>query len=116
MPTPLPWHGLGLIDTGAEVSCVNIGIGRAIGLEPASRFRVNTPSGAVVRNVYQLQVTLEPGADLSPDPIDVEAPEVDIDVGAMLIGRDILSHGELAWYGHDERFELVLPRSPGRQP
>ena len=29
----------------------------------------------------------------------------------MLIGRHILSQGEMVWYGHDGRFELVLPRS-----
>ena len=111
IPVPLPWYGLGLIDTGAEVSCVNEGIGSMLGLEPVSRYRVKTPSGFSVHSVYQLRVTLGPGLDLPPDPIDVEVPEVEIDVGAMLIGRDILSHGEMAWYGHDEQFELVLPRS-----
>ena len=82
-----------------------------LGLEPISRFRVKTPSGFSVRNVYQLRVTLGPSLDRPPDAIDVEVPEVEIDVGAMLLGRDILRHGEMAWYGHDKRFELVLPRS-----
>ena len=82
-----------------------------LGLKPVSRYRVNTPSGATRRDVYQLRVTLAPGSDLPPDPIDVEAPEVEIDIGTMLIGRDILSQGEMVWYGHDGRYEMVLPRS-----
>ena len=113
MPVPLPWYGLGLIDTGADVSCVNVGVAQALNIEPVTRYRINTPSGVEVRDVYQLRVTLGVGLDNPPDPIDVKAPEVRIAVGTMLIGRDILSRGELAWYGPDGRFEWVLPRSRG---
>ena len=113
MPVPLPWHGLGLIDTGADVSCVNVGVAQALNIKPVTRYRVNTPSGVEVRDVYQLRVTLGAGLDNPPDPIDVKAPEVQIAVGTMLIGRDVLGRGELAWYGPDARFEWVLPRSRG---
>ena len=41
-PFPLPWYGLGLIDTGADVSCINVGVAQALNIEPVTRYRVNT--------------------------------------------------------------------------
>ena len=107
---PLPRFGIGVIDTGAEVSCINVGIAQALATKPSSVYRVVTAAGVSRRHVYPLRATLGPGLDLSPDAVEVDAPEMRIEHGDLLIGRDILSRGELIWYGPDSRFELVLPR------
>ncbi len=111
---PLPRHGQGVIDTGAEVTCINVGIAQALATKPSGAYRVVTAAGVSRRHVYPLSVTLGPGMDLPPNPIEVDAPEMSIEHGALLIGRDILSRGELVWYGPDGRFELILPRSGAR--
>lgn len=111
---PLPRFGRGVLDTGAEVSCVNVGIAQALATKPSTVYRVVTATGVSRRNVYPLSVTLRPGLDPPSDPIKVDAPEMSIEHGDLLIGRDILSRGELAWYGPDGRFELVLPGSGGQ--
>ncbi len=107
---PLPRYGRGVIDTGAEVSCVNDGIAQALATEPSGTYRVVTAAGIHPRHVYPLSVTLGPDLNPRPDPIEVDAPEMRIEHGILLIGRDVLSRGELVVYGPDARFELVLPR------
>ena len=111
---PLPRFGRGVIDTGAEVSCINVGIAQALATKPSGAYRVVTAAGVSRRHVYPLSVTLGPTSGLPPDPIEVDAPEMSIEHGVLLIGRDILSRGELVWYGPDSRFELILPRSEAR--
>ena len=107
---PLPRFGQGVIDTGAEVSCINVGIAQALATKPSGAYRVVTATGVSRRHVYPLSVTLGPRTNLPSDPIEVDAPEMSIEHGVLLIGRDILSRGELVCYGPDRRFELVLPR------
>lgn len=111
---PLPRYGQGVIDTGAEVTCINVGIAQALATKPSGAYRVVTAAGVSRRHVYPLSVTLGPGINLPPDPVEVDAPEMSIEHGVLLIGRDILSRGELVWYGPDGRFELILPRSGAR--
>ena len=111
---PLPRYGQGVIDTGAEVSCINVGIAQALATKPSGAYRVVTAAGVSRRHVYPLSVTLGPRIALPPDPIEADAPEMSIEHGVLLIGRDILSQGELVWYGPDRRFELVLPRNGAR--
>lgn len=111
---PLPRFGQGVIDTGAEVSCVNAGIAQALATKPSGAYQVVTAAGIHRRHVYPLSVTIEPDLDPRPDPIEVDAPEMSIEHGILLIGRDVLSRGELVVYGPDARFELVLPREDGR--
>ena len=110
---PLPRFGQGVIDTGAEVSCVNAGIAQALATKPSGTYRVVTAAGVHRRHVYPLSVTIGPQLEPRPDPINVEAPEMSIEHGILLIGRDVLSRGELVVYGPDARFELVLPRGGG---
>ena len=111
---PLPRFGQGVIDTGAEVSCINVGFAQALATKPSGTYRVVTAAGVSRRHVYPVSVTVGPGANLPPDAIEVDAPEMSIEHGVLLIGRDILSRGELVWYGPDGRSELILPRSGGR--
>ena len=99
-----------MIDTGAEVSCINVGIAQALATKPSGAYKVVTTAGIHRRHVYPIRVTLGPELNMPPDPIEVDAPEMSIEHGILLLGRDVLRQGELIWYGPGGRFELVLPR------
>lgn len=111
---PPPSQGLGLIDIGAEISCVSTAVAQSLALNPTRRFRVRTAAGPRTSNVYPVKVTLGWDLEAPPDPIELEAPEVDVHGADILIGRDILRLGEFVLYGPDARFELVLPRGGGQ--
>lgn len=107
---PLPQYGLGVIDTAAEKSGVSGATAQALLIDPIGMNRVSTPSGPMLRPVYAITLAIGPNLDHPPAPMDLDVIEVDIEGAAMLIGRDVLGRGELAWYGPDARFELMLPR------
>ena len=65
----------------------------------------------MLRPIYAVTLTVGPNLDHPPDPVDLDVIEVDIEGAAMLIGRDVLGLGELAWQGARREFELRLPRS-----
>lgn len=108
---PLPQFGWGVIDTAAEKSGVSMTTAQALLVDPIGVNRVSTPGGPMMRPVYAITLTVGPNLDRPPDPIDVDAIKVDIEGAAMLVGRDVLGLGELAWYGSHRKFELRLPRS-----
>lgn len=108
---PPPLRGRGLIDIGAEVSCLTAAAAHALALGPTRRFRVSTASGFRLSNVYPVKVTLGWDMETPPDPIELESPEVEVHGADILIGRDVLSMAEFVLYGPDARFELVLPRN-----
>lgn len=107
---PLPQYGLGVIDTAAEKSGVSAATAQALLIDPIGMNRVSTPGGPMLRPIYAITLTMGPNLDHPPAPMDLDVIEVDIEGAAMLIGRDVLSRGELAWHGPDARFELALPR------
>jgi len=108
---PLPLYGRGVIDTAAEKSGVSVATAQAMLIDPIGMNRVSTPGGPMHRPVYAITLTVGPNLDRPPDPLDLEVVEVDIEGAAMLIGRDVLGLGELAWRGARREFELHLPRS-----
>lgn len=108
---PLPQYGWGVIDTAAEKSGVGVATAQALLVDQIGANRVSTPAGPVIRPVYGITLTVGPNLDSPPDPVDLDVIEVDIDGAAMLIGRDVLGLGELAWRGVHHEFELRLPRS-----
>ena len=103
-----------MIDTAAEKSGITGAIAQALAARPIGRNRVRTPAGLMDRPVYAITVTVGSDLPVSADPIDLDVIEVDIEGAHMLIGRDVLSRGELVWYGPDARFELVLPGGGGQ--
>lgn len=108
---PLPQFGRGVIDTAAEKSGVSMATAQALLVDPIGVNRVSTPGGPMMRPVYAITLTVGPNMDRPPDPIDLDVIEVDIKGAAMLVGRDVLGLGELAWHGSHRKFELRLPRS-----
>ena len=87
---------------------------QALLVDPIGMNRVSTPGGPMLRAVYGITLTVGPNLDRPPDPVGLHVIEVDIEGAAMLIGRDVLGLGELAWHGSRGEFELHLPR--GGQP
>lgn len=108
---PLPQYGWGVIDTAAEKSGVGVATAQALLVDPIGMNRVSTPGGPMLRPVYAITLTVGPNLDRPPDPMDLDVIEVDIEGAAMLIGRDVLGLGELAWHGTSCEFELRLPRN-----
>lgn len=108
---PFPRRGMGLIDSAADISCVKTEVVEYLRVPQIGTQLVTTAAASVNRGVYPTTVTLGWNSENPPDAIDLQVIAMGIRGVDMLVGRDVLSHGELVWYGPDGRFELVLPRS-----
>ncbi len=51
-----------------------------------------------------------------PDPIPVRAYDADVTGAEVLMGLDVLRHGELILRGPEREFELLLPRRGSLPP
>ena len=109
---PLPYRTRGILDTAAEQTCIRLGIAETLSLTAVARASLQTALKEERVGVYFVTLLLAWRQDQPPDPIPVRAlapPEV---LGAeVLIGLDVLRHGELVVYGPDSRYELLLPRT-----
>ena len=108
-----PYRTTGIIDTGAERTCVQANIVDKLLLRPAGQGRLHSSSGLSLSPNYAVTLQLAWKLEHPPDPIPVKKayalPEV---LGAeLLIGLDVLRLGEFVIYGPDNRYELILPRS-----
>lgn len=106
---PIPQKkGIGLIDTGASNSCIDIKIAKEMGLISRDFIPILTPSGISNHYTYDVGIFLPqqlatniffievPGADLEQQPFD------------MLIGRDILESCTFIYNGWDNSFQLHI--------
>ena len=108
-----PYRTTGIIDTGAQRTCVQANIVDKLLLRPAGQGGLHSSSGLRMSPNYAVTLQLAWKLEYPPDPIPVNKaytlPEV---LGAeLLIGLDVLRLGELVVYGPDNRYELTLPRS-----
>lgn len=108
-----PYRTTGIIDTGAQKTCVQANIVDKLLLRPAGQGRLHSSSGLSLSPNYAVTLQLAWKLEHPPDPIPVRKayalPEV---LGAeLLIGLDVILEGELVIYGPDDRYELILPRS-----
>ena len=103
----IPHHrAIGLIDTGASISCIDVKIAEQMGLIARDFIPVLTPSGVSNHFTYDITIVFPPeleskvffvevtGADLSQQPFDI------------LIGRDVLEQCTLIYNGWDNSFQL----------
>jgi hypothetical protein len=111
---PGPLRLSAMLDPGASITCLDTGTCRALGLVPAGRIRVRTPTsgaqpprsrlygldlviphptGNPVHN-FALAALLAAQTDLSPFRIGV------------LIGRDVLTYCRFVYDGQGRKFEL----------
>ena len=109
---PLPYRAMGIIDTGAEKTCIQPSTASHLQLEPVGHANLSTAGSLGKTAVYYLSLQLGPTLEHLPDPIPVHACAAPGLSGAeLLIGLDVILRGELIIYGPDNRYEMILPRS-----
>ena len=109
---PLPRRVRGIVDSAAMRTCISERTTRAMLLEPVDYVTLHAASGESKSGVHHLSLQLDWRQDRPPDPISVRAQAVPEVLGAdVLIGLDVLRHGELVLFGPDSRYELLLPRT-----
>ena len=108
---PLPYRTQGIIDTGAQDSCITASIADTLRLDPVRYAPLTTAAGEKRSAVYHLTVQLAWDQDHPPDPISVFANEAIVTGAEMLIGLDVLRKGKLILDGPSDRYDLILPRS-----
>lgn len=107
---PPPQRARGIIDIAAQKTCVLARTVQRLLLDPVGRTLVSGAAGTVECPVYNLSLQFGLTLDRLPDPIEVIAPALPRVLDAeLLIGLDVLRHGQLIVYGRENRFELRLP-------
>ena len=98
---PSPQRVRGIIDSAAMRTCISERTARAMLLEPVAYTTLHAASGESRSAVHYLSLQLDWRQDRPPEVLGAE----------ILIGLDVLRLGELALFGPDSRYELILPRS-----
>jgi hypothetical protein len=97
---PQPHVGIALIDTGASMTNVDVGILQGLGLSPTGTVAVATPSATSVQQPTYACVLSFPGTPLPPFPFNVVIGSQLAGFGvAALIGRDVLAFCQLVYNG-----------------
>ena len=98
-PLPTPHLGTGLIDTGAAISAVDVGVLQSLGLNPVSSIPVTTPAGDQMQGVYVVRLAF-PGTPIQPqDPRPVIGSQLAGFGHVVLLGRDLLVGALLIYDG-----------------
>ena len=107
---PLPYRTSGILDTGAQKTCVLASIVENLPIDPVDQVDLITASGTLQSAVYSLSLQLGLTLDRLPNPIEVLAHTLPRIQGAeLLIGLDVLQQVQLTIFGPESRFELTLP-------
>lgn len=106
---PIPQRkGIGLIDTGASCSSIDISIAKALGLISRDFVPVLTPSGTSNHFTYDASFMLPLQLDRKMFFIEVLGCDLSAQPYDALIGRDILQQCTLIFNGWDNSFQLHL--------
>lgn len=105
-PIPAPVVGLGLVDTGATLTCVHEEVLKKLSLNPVGIVDSGTAAGKVSQNAYACQVRIPANnllAELSP-VIGVNLTGQQAAVPGTppiiaLLGRNLLQHGVFVYNG-----------------
>jgi hypothetical protein len=110
-PIPKPSRGRGVIDTGSNVTCVNLPILQGLGIPVKHRSTTQGIAGPVAVNLYEVSLSLTdfgiPGAPLLVEPtllvmeLPAALPNVDV-----LIGLDVLLGCRMTLDGPARQFTL----------
>jgi hypothetical protein len=107
---PAPYPVEGLVDTGADRSCIDPAARRALGLTPF-RFGSAQPAGAASFAVRYFALALEipfPGGNVFrlPTLTVVEMPLAVHGLGELLMGCDVLARCAFLYHGRAGKFRL----------
>jgi hypothetical protein len=109
-PIPLPLVATALIDTGASGSFISTAVAANLDVAAIREVELHSASGKFFSRGYPIAVVVGPREHRPPAPIPATVYSASIADGAeMLIGRDILSYGQMVWLGDEFRYELSLP-------
>ena len=109
MPVPNPVKGMGLIDTGAAVSCIDDAIATQLGIKPTGTTNAHGMSGPSVRNLYSARITILAGAQKwNYDSTRIMGVNINKQGLIALIGRDLLGKGILVYSGYSGVVELGI--------
>lgn len=109
LPLTFPKRGDGLVDTGSEVSVISDEAADALELESLRTVPVVTIHGEEPGEVCAVQVTLGPDRQPRSRPVEVHAVRRPLRAIHLLIGRDILRHGQMTWDGPAAAATLRFP-------
>jgi hypothetical protein len=107
-----PVPAVGLIDTGASGSCLDLGVLGRLGIQPTGSAAIHTPSTGTqyeTRDQYDVSLTL--GAN-QQYPLTLVLPVIGSSFASegfhALIGRDVLCYCVLTYHGHAAQFALMF--------
>lgn len=107
-PLPRPVTGLGLIDTGAAVTCADAGALAQLDIPPLGTVLLHTPGGPVTQEIFPCQIRF-PGTPIHPlDFSAVPGSNLAPQGIVALIGRDLLRHFQLVYNGVEGFWTLSL--------
>ena len=105
-PIPPPQTGFALLDTGASITGVDVGILTALGVNPVSTVNVLTPSGQQQQSLYPCRISF-PGTPIPALDLNaVTGSQLAAQGLAVLIGRDLLRHFLIVYNGVDGLWTL----------
>jgi len=103
---PEPMKVQMMIDTGASVSALHLGIAEKLGLQQRSFADISTPSHRNFRCAqYDIGLFL-PGHDFRIENVSVIESDFEAQGVGGLLGRDVLKRGLLIFNGPDDSFVL----------
>jgi hypothetical protein len=112
-PVPPPLTAEAMLDTGAEIACVDTNLIQRLGLTFGSVSLANVPAIGGMRLAQEFEVSLRvahPSKNASQDLLVKDLTILELDLGAVgyeaLIGRDVLALCDLLYRGPAGQFTL----------
>lgn len=99
---------IGLIDTGASNSCIDINIATELNLISRDYVPVLTPSGLSNHYTYDVGIMLPEQFGYKMYFVEVTGAELARQPYDVLIGRDLLEHCTFIFNGWDNSFQLHI--------
>mgnify|MGYP001564370801 CR=1 FL=1 len=107
MPIPSPLTGMGLIDTGASITAVDVSIIQQLSIQPVGISNVFTPQGSAQQELFPIKLAFV-GTQITINFSSVLGSEL-INQGIIaLLGRDVLSNCILIYNGTAGHFSLSM--------
>ncbi len=107
LPVPAPITGMGLIDTGASITAVDVSIIQSLGIQPVGISNVFTPQGSTQQELFPVKLSFI-GTPIIFNFSSVLGSELRNQGILALIGRDVLSRCILIYNGPAGHFSFSM--------